>query len=96
MRFGPVVALLLIAGCERHYCSQKNACLQLLKEIEGAKDAWALDQHKTTNDTPSDQDLFGKGRYLPEKPKCPNRGRYIIGRVGEHAVCSNTNHWTIP
>ena len=37
--------------------SQKNACIANLKQIDGAKNTWALEQKKVNADVPVDSDL---------------------------------------
>jgi hypothetical protein len=66
----------------------KNACYNNLRQIEGAKEQWAMENKKTTNDIPSDGDLFGTDRYINSKPGCPASGTYSLGKVGERPTCS--------
>ena len=64
-------------------------CVNYLWEIDAGKREWALEQHKTTNDTPTWEDLRP---YLKNSPyTCPNGGIYTIGRVGEMPTCSISN-----
>ena len=37
--------------------SASNACVMHLRQIAGAKEQWAVENHKTTNDTPSWDDI---------------------------------------
>ena len=53
--------------------SQKNACIANLKQIDGAKASWALEQKKNNADTPGDTDLFGATNYIRERNKNPSR-----------------------
>ena len=66
-----------------------NKCINNLEEINWAKDQWASEQHKTTNDTPTWNDLIG--HYMKAMPVCQNGGTYTIGRVGELPTCSKGN-----
>src|SRR5678815_1257127 len=61
--------------------SQKNACIANLKQMDGAKASWALEQKKNNADTPDDTDLFGATVYIREKPPCPANGTYTLGTV---------------
>ena len=70
--------------------SQKNACIANLKQIEGAKATWALEQKKTNADTPQDSDLFGSALYIREKPACPANGTYAPNNVATKATCTQT------
>ena len=65
-----------------------SGCTQNLKVIQGAKETWARESHRTDRDIPLDADLFGPGKYLREKPKCPEGGVYRLGPVAENPTCS--------
>ncbi len=73
-------------------CSCRCLCVVNLRAIEGAKLNWALENRKTTNDVPTDADLFGEDRYIREKPQCPENGIYGLGRVSEKPTCSVRAH----
>src|SRR4051794_5265254 len=68
--------------------SQKNACIANLKQMDGAKATWALEQKKTVTDTPLDADLFGTTQYIRDKPDCPGGGTYTLENVGTKVSCS--------
>lgn len=72
--------------------SASNACLNNLRQIDGAKQQWALENGKTTNDIPSWDDIRP---YLGRGPqgdlsglRCPDGGSYTIGRVADPPTCS--------
>ena len=56
-------------------------------QIDGAKQQWAIDNHKGKGDTPTKSDLYGPELYLKNEPICPIRGRYRIGSVGQKPRC---------
>ena len=68
------------------------ACVANLKQIDVAKATWARQMRKTATDIPLDADLFGPGKYLPQKPMCPSGGVYTLGTVGTKATCSVPGH----
>src|SRR3954469_16450936 len=68
--------------------SQKSACIANLKQIDGAKATWALEQKKVNTDTMGDPDLFGATLYIRVKPLCPASGTSTLGNVGTKPVCS--------
>ena len=79
----------------RPRCSRPDdGCVANLKQINGAKDTWALEHRMGTNEIPKDADLFGgeKELYIKEKPICPKGGTYILGRVGEKVRCTFPGH----
>ena len=72
--------------------SQKNACIANLRQLDGAKNTWALEQKKVNSDSPVDTDLFGATLYIREKPGCPANGTYKLGVVSEKPTCSVRGH----
>src|SRR5215211_5005583 len=61
--------------------SQKNACVANLRQLDGAKQTWALEMKKVNTHTPGDADLFGQTLYIREKPPCPADGVYSLKTV---------------
>ncbi len=72
--------------------AQRQACIMNLKAIDGAKANWALDYKKGDADAPTDGDLFGRDKYIENKPACPANGTYNIGSVGEKPTCTAPDH----
>ena len=68
--------------------SQRSACIANLKQIDGAKATWALEQKKTNTDTMGDGDLFGSTLYIRVKPSCPANGTYDLQDVQTRPSCS--------
>jgi competence protein ComGC len=68
--------------------SSHNACINNLRQIDGAKEQWALENKKTSNDTPQDSDLFGTDKYVKFKPSCPAGGTYSLNSMGQKPACS--------
>src|SRR5436190_15450590 len=68
--------------------SQKNACIENLRQIFGAKHTWAFETKKAATDVPVDTDLFGATVYIREKPACPATGTYTLEDVGSKPNCS--------
>ncbi len=72
---------------------QKNACIANLKQIDGAKQQWAIDNRKNARDTPTAAELFGPARYISLEPTCPTGGgRYGIHEVRLNPTCSHPDH----
>ncbi len=69
--------------------SQQNACINNLRQIDAAKQEWALEKGKSASDTPTKEDLLP---YLRRWPVCPAGGTYTINAVGERPVCSIPGH----
>ncbi len=72
--------------------AQQNACINNLRIIDGAKQQWALENHKDANAKPTPADL---DKYLPSgftSLQCPNGGTYTINVVGSEPTCSVPGH----
>jgi len=67
-----------------------NACINNLRQIDAAKNEWALENGKsngvivTENNIKSYIKLDSSGNI----PKCPAGGTYTIGKVGKKPTCS--------
>ncbi len=71
-----------------------NACVNNLRIIQGATEQWGLENHKSTNDAPTLQDIqryVGRG-VAGEIPVCPQGGIYTPGRLGQPPTCSIGGH----
>lgn len=72
--------------------AQKNGCINNLRQIDGAKQQWALDNNKTENDIPTAQDL---DKYIPggfNSLHCPADGAYTIEKLNTPPTCSKPGH----
>ena len=72
--------------------SQKNACIANLRQMDGAKNTWALEQKKVSTDVPGDTDIFGATLYIRDKPGCPANGTYSLLSVSAKPTCTVGNH----
>lgn len=74
--------------------SATNPCLNNLRQIEGAKQQWALENGVSTNAYPSWKDI---GPYIGSGTnvilRCPDGGTYTLGRVDEPPRCSTGLPW---
>jgi hypothetical protein len=72
--------------------AQKNACVANLRQIQTAKNQWALENKKTTSETPTETDLYGPQKYIRGEPACPAGGAYSINSVEEMPACTARGH----
>jgi len=68
-----------------------KACINNLRQLDAVKQQWGLDQRKTAADTPTYQDLTAYFAGQPIPP-CPAGGKYTLGNLGVHAICSVAAH----
>ena len=71
--------------------AQINMCLNNLRQIDAAKQEWALENSKRSTDTPTQSELthfLKNGQF----PTCPAGGVYTINSIGEVPTCSIPKH----
>jgi hypothetical protein len=83
-----LVALIAAQELSERTPSLRDDCPQRRKQLQGAKEAWAYENKKGSNDVPNDSDLFGHTGYIRERPACPEGGTYTIGRISDPVRCS--------
>jgi prepilin-type N-terminal cleavage/methylation domain-containing protein len=71
--------------------AQQNACVNNLRQIDGAKQQWALENKKSDTDSPTSTEV---GLYLKNNryPSCPAGGTYTISAVSTDPTCNKSNH----
>ena len=72
--------------------SRKNTCIANLKQIDSAKEQWAMDQRKNSGDSCALADLVGTAAYLKATPVCPSGGTYTANTVGANPTCDKSGH----
>ncbi len=73
--------------------SQKNACINNLRQIDGAKQQWALETHQLSTANPPQASLVPYlGRGAGQWPTCPANGSYTINLVSTPPTCNVTGH----
>ncbi len=67
--------------------AQKNACINNLRQMDGAQEQYALEQKLATGSTADTTAVVGylKGSALPQ---CPAAGTYTWGTIGTIPSCS--------
>jgi len=93
-------ALVAIPNCIKEpNTSPANACINNLRQIDAAKNEWALEHNAKSNDVVTIKDIrpyierernnpFIKLDAKGNLPKCPSGGVYTIGKIGEPPTCS--------
>jgi hypothetical protein len=72
-----------------------SACINKLRQIDGAKQQWALEHHAPENAVPTWNDLrpyLGRGTDRFVLPRCPQGGVYTIGAISNAPTCSVKGH----
>ena len=88
---GLLAAIAIPNFVKARQASQKNACIANLKQIDGAKATWALENKKNNADTPGTTALYGATNYIRDEPKCPGGGTYAVNQVDTKPTCTLTS-----
>ena len=73
--------------------SQVKTCIANLKQMESAKEQWAMEKGKGATDTPDlAVDLVGLTNYIKKLPICPTAGIYTIGNMSTRPACDQALH----
>ena len=75
--------------------SRSKACISNLKQVDSAKEQYAMDNKLTTNDTSVATDtlngstnLTGPTAYIKNAVVCPSGGTYTVGNIGVNPTCN--------
>lgn len=70
--------------------AMRNACINNLRRIDGAKEQWALEHKKEAGDLIVISEIYEyvKGGH----PRCPTDGTYRYGKLGDAPLCSIKGH----
>lgn len=71
--------------------AQRNACINNLRQIDGAKQQWALENRQLSTATPTSANVqeYLKGNVMPI---CPASGNYTIATVSANPTCNQAGH----
>ena len=70
--------------------SRAKSCTANMRQIETAKEQWAMDNRKAASDTPTTANLvseYMKGPSEDTLPDCPSNGTYGLGDMSTRPTC---------
>jgi hypothetical protein len=94
LNFGLCTGLLVIVGIPNFIKARStsccNACINNLRQLDGAKQQWALEYVKSNGVVCTEDDIkpYIKLDTNGSLPKCSQGGKYTFGKVGESPTCS--------
>ena len=89
---GVLAAIAIPSLVESIDTSRRRACIANLRNIEAAKARWCAENRKLSTETPTEDDLFGKGKFFTDKIVCPSGGTYTLNPVEDKPACSVAGH----
>ncbi len=91
---GLLAAIAVPSFLQARTTSRKNACINNLRLIDGAKQQWGMDQNKGDTDTPTFAMLVNttslNSSYLRSTPTCRANGSYTVGDLVTTPSCSKS------
>ena len=74
--------------------SQRNICINNLRQVDSAKHEWALENRKADTDTPTSDELKA---YMNKSsfPGCPANGTFTINALNTDPTCSKSGSPTL-
>lgn len=72
----------------------KNSCINQLRQMDAAKNQWALENKKTSDAIPTERDIspYIKLDADGNLPKCPAGGTYTLNALSTSPTCSIADH----
>jgi len=89
---GLLAAIAIPSFMKARTTSQMNACINNLRQIEAAKEQWALEARKNTGALAVTADVMVYLKNPSASTNCPAGGTVAYGVVGTNATCTSTNH----
>jgi Tfp pilus assembly protein PilE len=88
-----IIGLLLAIAIPNYVKAREGArsksCRLNLRQIQAAKDRWAMDNNKSSAETPDlTTDLVTPGVYIKNTPVCPSGGDYLVKTLAEFPECT--------
>ena len=83
---GILLAIAIPSFVQARESSRAKACVANLKQIDSAKQQWAMDQKMGSTASPGTGDL--SPTYVRSYPTCPESGTYTINDIDDLPTCS--------
>ena len=83
---GILLAVAIPSFVQARETSRAKACVANLKQLDSAKQQWAMDQKAGSTASPASSDL--SPTYVRSYPTCPESGTYTINDIGTLPTCS--------
>ena len=83
---GILLAVAIPSFVQARETSRAKACVANLKQIDSAKQQWAMDQKAGSTASPASSDL--SPTYVRSYPSCPESGTYTINNIATLPTCS--------
>jgi len=88
---GMLSAIAIPSFMKARTTSQKNTCINNLRQLDSAKEQWAMASGSTDGTEPVEAEVlqYIKGGVMPT---CPQGGTYTLNAIGVEPTCSHPDH----
>ena len=86
---GLLAAIAIPSFVRARTTSQQNACINNLRQLDGGKDQWAIENNQVSSAAVT---LDNVTPYLKKNPACPASGTYTVTTVSVDPTCNVANH----
>jgi prepilin-type N-terminal cleavage/methylation domain-containing protein len=86
---GLLAAIAIPSFMKARTTSQKNACINNLRQIEASKEQWALETRQAQGAAIVTAEV---NTYMKTAPTCPAGGTYDYTIIGTNATCTAPQH----
>jgi hypothetical protein len=88
---GMLAAIAIPSFVKARSTAQRNACINNLRQLDSAKEQWALAENKENGAVVDEAAVleYIRGNAMP---LCPAGGTYTLGVIGENPTCSHPEH----
>ena len=90
MIIGILLAIAVPSFMNARERSRANACRANLRQIQAAKEQWAMANNQGPTATPAWDDLVPN--FIQQQPVCPSGGTYTIGNLSTNPTCDVDGH----
>jgi type II secretory pathway pseudopilin PulG len=88
---GLLVTMAFPAFMKTRKQASRQSCIENLRQIESAKQQWAMEKGKKQSDAPTEDDLIGPNLYIKKMPECGGGGAYDLKTVGDTTTCTQAD-----
>jgi prepilin-type N-terminal cleavage/methylation domain-containing protein len=90
---GLLAAIAIPSFMKARTTSQKNACINNLRQIEAGKEQWALETKQAQGNAVVTAEV---NAYIKTVPSCPAGGTYEYNVIGTNCTCTIGNGHALP
>jgi len=87
---GVLLAIAVPSFVNARTTSRANACIANLKQVDSAKEQFAMDNKLAAGAAVAWTDLVTT--YIKTQPTCPSGGTYTINTIGTNPTCTIAGH----